>query len=281
MQFTVTAGGETTTVNLPVSGNTLWGAAVGGNAAAAGDDLAEFNRVNTLLGGRFKIRRSYQGGTETTVPVQPAGVLPFRSMKPDPASVINGSLDGLLTSWINSAPPGAYLTIQHEADNPSKGIGAYQFDTMFNHFAALAQQLRPDVNVGPVMMEYQMRAQPGYAYCKTINPSLIDFWGVDTYSDYDKAFRSFAQCCTETALPYFSKLTSGRPLLVGETGVHSTAQHNGNGYVIGQSIDRAQWVADMVAWSATNNVVPMYYDVNTASNAWKLSDPEWARYVTL
>jgi hypothetical protein len=284
----VAADGAKSSISLPdpvyaprVIGGILFGAAVGTDTGGAGDDLPEFNRVNALLGGKFKVRRSYCSTTEAMVPAQPAGVIPFRSMKPDPASVINGSQDGLLTSWINSAPTGAYLTIQHEADNPSKGISATQFDAMFNHFAALAKSLRPDVKIGPVMMEYQIRTANGYAYCKTINPALIDFWGVDTYSDYDKPFRTFAQCCTESALPYFNGIAAGKPLLVGETGVHATAQHAGNGYTVGQTIDRARWVSDMVTWSAANNVVPLYYDVNTSTNAWKLSDAEWSRFMSL
>jgi hypothetical protein len=282
MQFTVTAGGETTTVNLAVGSSKapVWGAAVGNDAAVATDSMPEFNRTRAF-GLNWRYHRSYQANTETLVPTEPAGVLPFRSQKPDPASVINGSQDGLLTSWIKSAPPGSILTIQHEPDNPKKGIDAATFDAMFNHFAKLARSIRTDLIICPVLMEYQIQYGSNYAYGKTIDPSLIDAWGVDTYSDYTKAVRSFAQCCTEAARPYFDKIAPGKLLVVGETGIHATAKHAGNGYSVGQPIDRPAWVKAMVDWSAVSNVLPMYYDVNTSSNAWKLSDAEWARFLTL
>jgi hypothetical protein len=281
MQFPVSAGGETVQVTFGGAPAFTWGAAVGLDAAAAVDDMGEFVRVNALLGRPWAFHRSYCSTTESTIPAQPAGVLPFRSMKPDPASVISGALDGLLSAWIRSAPAGSILTIQHEPDNPSKGISATMFDAMFNSFAALVRSIRTDLIICPVLMEYQIQYGTGYAYGKGIDPSLIDAWGVDTYSDYTKAVRSFAQCCTEAALPYFDKIAPGKMLVVGETGIHATAKHAGNGYSIGQPIDRAAWVKAALVWSAANNVRPMYYDVNTASNAWKLSDAEWSRFLAL
>jgi hypothetical protein len=281
MRFTVTAGGETTTVTYTTTSGSLWGAAVGNDAAVATDSMPEFIRTNGLLGGALRYHRSYQPGTESAVPQEPAGVLSARSMKPDPAQTISGALDPLIRAWVLSAQPGAKLFAQHEPENPKKGIDAPTFDAMTNHIGKIVRSLRSDVQFGPIMMEYQMRTAQGYSYCKGIDPSLIDFWGVDTYSDYSEPVRTFAQCVMETARPYFDKLAPGKLLVVGETGIHATAKHAGNGYSVGQPIDRPAWVKAMVDWSAANNVLPMYYDVNTSSNLWKLSDAEWSRYLTL
>jgi hypothetical protein len=261
--------------------NYVWGAAVGADAAVASDSLPEFIRTNGLLGGALRYHRSYCPTTENAIPAEPAGVRPVRTCKPDLVATAAGACDYFLKPWILSAPVGAIISIQHEPENPKKFISAPVFDAGFNYFAKLVKQLRPDVRVGPIFMEYQMRTAAGYSYGKSIDPSFIDFWGVDTYSDYSEPVRTFAQCVTETALPYFNKLAPGKLIIVAETGIHSTAKHAGNGYSIGQAIDRPAWVRAMINWSAANNVLPLYYDVNTSSNLWKLSDPEWAHFLTL
>lgn len=261
-----------------------WGAACGPDTnPGLSDDGTEWSRVNALLTAQpWTYRRSYQSGTESSVPSQPVGATSFRSMKPNLTSLAAGTLDTLIEAWIGSMANGALATIQHEPDNPTKGISAATFDAGFNRFATVAKATNPLVLIGPVVMEFQLRKQgAGYAYGKTINPSNIDFWGFDTYADYDTAVRSFQACCS-TALTYFNTIATGKLFVIGETGIHDVAAHTGNGYTIGDPIDRPQWIYDGWSWAhGRGDVIMCYYNVNTDSNAWKLSDDETDSLETL
>lgn len=226
--------------------------------------ITETERENTLLaapGLQISVLRTYQSGTETACPSH-APFLPFRSMKPDPSSVIDGLLDSTLTSWLQSMPTGAYATIQHEADAPSKDISPSTFDAMFNHFGTLAKQVAPGVKIGPVMMEYQIRAQgiTNYQYCRTIDPSNIDFWGFDVYST--SPVRSVEACCTQYAIPYFDQLDSSLPFAVAELG-----DQTGNP-------DRPQWLYDGLTWAPGNNVQLLSWFNEDTDNTYAWTDAE-------
>jgi hypothetical protein len=253
----------------------LWGGASNLAAAGAGDNATEWARVNASIGGRWTIRRSYQPavGGEWACPAQPAGAVPFRSQKLDAAAVLNGSFDAQLTAWLKSIGAG-WCSVDHEPDQGGR-IAPDLYDRMINYVGALCLKVNPAAHFGPVVMEFQIRKQgSAYAYCRGIDPKLIDFWGVDAYSNYDIAGRSLAGT-VQPALDYFRKFDPTKPVVVAELG-NLIADHD-----TGAPVDRAAWLAAGMPWCAANNVIPLYYDVDTSTHAWKFTAAEWARFLTL
>lgn len=246
----------------------LFGMAVGPVSGAISDDLNNFKAVvaaNPHLG--VTIRRSYRPGTVATYTeaLPGAGVLPFFSQKPDLGQMASGSLDSWATTFAKSCPDGAYLTIQHEPDNPNKGISAASFVAGFNRWAKVTKQANPKVLVGPVFMEWQMRIQgANYGYAN-VDPSLIDFWGFDAYVTNAPAQGyspndTCQQLCERTAIPTL-KAKRDLPFVVAEVGISFKQAPGAN---------RSAWLTAGRAWAPKAKTVLLYYEVSE----WMLSDAE-------
>lgn len=237
--------------------------------------LAELARDEALVGSKPMPILRYYYGPSTTISVPatlPAGRLYAVSWKPsvdganaDVAGILAGNYDAGLTTALRALPAGSYATIWHEPEG-NTGTAA-NFDAILGHFCTLAQSVAPAVNVGPILMEYQIRAQgvSNFAYGKTVNPSVIDFWGFDAYSSAGTSYRTLAQCATQYAIPYFNTLATGKPFLIAEVGIDA-----------GYTGDRAQWVYNGLKWGATTNTTILYFNEN-ANGTWALTDAEWTK----
>lgn len=261
---------ENAALRAQLGGTNVFGMAVGPTSGAIQDDLANFKAtVARHPNLDVEVRRSYKPGTATTWvdPLAGTGIRSFFSQKPNVADMASGKLDSWAATFAASCPDGMYLTVQHEPENPSKAISAAQFVACFDRWAKVTKQANPNVLVGPVFMEWQMRVQGNaYAYHK-VDASVIDFWGFDAYvtpGATNQGYQTNDSCatlCTYRAIPLLKPIRD-LPFVVAEIGVPNDA-----------GVDRARWLTDGRAWAKGANTSLLYYQVSK----WMLTDAELDR----
>lgn len=111
-----------------------------------GESLAAAQTVLTKWGTGASIR---QFKTNISNSNHPSGAsIVHTSMRPDKASVLNGSLDSVITSLINSTPNGDIIEFYHEPDNDDlTSAGITEMIAVKNYLYDMKQAIKPGVKV--------------------------------------------------------------------------------------------------------------------------------------
>ena len=146
-------------------------------------------------GARSGIRRSYS----TNLPSSAPSVLTdcygkrasWHSVKADWVQMASGSLDGTVTSFLNSIPADheLMLTFAHEPENDNplaqEVDRSAEWRAAQEHFYDLVKSVRPQTLVGPILMGYTFVPASGRVPSRWApSASKMDFFAIDTYQAY-------------------------------------------------------------------------------------------------
>jgi hypothetical protein len=92
------------------------------------------------------------------MPLAPAPVVPIVSIKPSPAAVLGGQLDGALAAYFKAAPAGTFISPWHEGNLPASAFSGSpsQFVAMHAYIAAVARKANPAVKVCAIYGTYRV-----------------------------------------------------------------------------------------------------------------------------
>jgi hypothetical protein len=99
--------------------------------------------------------RSYKGLSDTW-PVMDDGLLALLSIRPDPATLLEGGYDAPITGMLRTAPPGSLFTAWHEMDKNVYDPSAFPASVgrgIHAHMLALTHKVNPAVKYGSVLTE--------------------------------------------------------------------------------------------------------------------------------
>lgn len=140
------------------------------------------------------------------------GLTPFLSVKPGPSEIAKmGPLAGTM-------PAGAYGTVHHEPEAPTKGWTGPKFAARFRDCYATAKTINPDWKLGYVAMAYQWDK----ADRSDFDPGVGDFHACDVYSESWRSADKTTPLPIDQ-LPGFQRWHEwasgqGKPLIVAELG---------------------------------------------------------------
>jgi hypothetical protein len=134
--------------------------------------------VSGVQGTSVDLRQKYDAVAKSSWAV---GLVPFVSIKTDPAKTADGRYDARfreLAGWLADKPD-SYFVWYHEPEDDMTGP---TFAKAFKRVRDVMKAVDPDVKVGYSAMAYQWRSSSS----RTQNPApwrvAADFYGVDTYS---------------------------------------------------------------------------------------------------
>lgn len=258
-------------------------------AVAGGGTAAEFTTLESKIGQQLMVCRSYDSGMPATWQTSKASwhpdrIMSWHSVKPAVPDMAAGTLDATITKFVQSIPAShrCMLTMQHEPENPNKGINPTQFRQAFSRFYDLVKAVRPDIKVGPIFMSWTFNPSSGRNPDDWWPTGKADFIGVDTYETYMQ--------------PAFGSPTTWQP---GPEAAYVTAAKYGAAHGVPPAIGefKAAWGppnstdhAAKVAWAkatvdftaSMNGIAACWFDTGdprgTAPGGYIEDDPETIAY---
>jgi len=252
-------------------------------AAIGTGTQAQVTSFESTVGQQIHVYRSYDSGFPATwqqgaASWHPDRFVSWHSLKPNVANTASGALDTQLETWVGSIPAThrCMLTFQHEPENPSKGINPAQWRTAFRRFYDIVKGIRPDIQVGPILMGWTYDTASGRDPDGDWNPGAdkVDFYGIDDYQLYllegagsptswDEAPRHTTIRCTQLAASH------DRPIAMGELAC---------GDYQGDFTMKRDWIKAEVDYMVDNNAMAFcYFNTNTnndlAPNSLITDDP--------
>ena len=172
------------------------------------DGTSQWAALSERVGGLL-VRRSYNSlgdgvpasfASSAAKPDAGLGAtISYLSIRTDPAATASGSLDGKLTAFAKSCPPGLWFSWWAEGEaqrqNGGSGYNPATFASALRRVYQVMKSANSQINIGPCWMTYSLTSGHGFPLDDWYSGPLSDsgdFIGWDGYNPTVSGWQSFA-----------------------------------------------------------------------------------------